>query len=66
MALNFPAGASMVLVSTNTVAKTILLPNPDPGRFLYIVDSTGNANTNNIYGHTPYNPDWHRSQIDFE
>ena len=39
----------MVLVSTNTVAKTILLPNPDPGRFLYIVDSTGNANTNNIY-----------------
>ena len=48
-ALNFPAGASMVLVSTNTVAKTILLPNPDPGRFVYIVDSTGNANTNNIY-----------------
>ena len=39
----------MVLVSTNTVAKTILLPNPDPGRFLYIVDSTGNANTNKIY-----------------
>jgi hypothetical protein len=49
MALNFPTGASMVLVSTNTVAKTILLPNPDPGRFVYIVDSTGNANTNNIY-----------------
>ena len=38
----------MVLVSTTT-AKTIVLPNPDPGRFLYIVDSTGNANINNIY-----------------
>ena len=38
----------MVLVSTTT-AKTIVLPNPDPGRFLYIVDSTGNAKTNNIY-----------------
>ena len=48
MALNFPTGASMVLVAT-TAPKTIILPNPDPGRFLQIVDSTGNANVNNIY-----------------
>ena len=42
-ALNFPAGASMCLVAT-TSAKTINLPTPDTGRFVYIVDSTGGAN----------------------
>ena len=41
-ALNFPAGASMCLVAT-TQAKTINLPTPDTGRFVYIVDSTGGA-----------------------
>ena len=41
-ALNFPAGASMCLVAT-TSAKTINLPTPDTGRFVYIVDSTGGA-----------------------
>ena len=44
MALNFPTGASMVLV-TPAAGKTINLPNPDPGRFVYIVDCNGSANT---------------------
>ena len=46
-ALNFPTGASMCLVAT-TQAKTINLPTPDTGRFVYIVDSTGGANLNPI------------------
>jgi len=44
MSLNFPAGASMVLV-TPAAGKTINLPSPDPGRFVYIVDCNGTANT---------------------
>jgi len=46
-ALNFPTGASMCLVDTTSL-KTINLPTPDTGRFVYIVDSTGGANLNPI------------------
>ena len=41
--------ASAALIDTSSLLKTVLLPNATAGKFIYVADSNGNAQTNNIW-----------------